>query len=145
MAVDSGAQKWLREPASEKARVVRCRPAPMALRTLLVAVAVEQRGGGVVHEHHHRRRAAHPGQPADHVDGVAQAAAAPEGLGDGEAEDAGLSQGVDAPPREGAVGVDRAGLRADDLVDDPRQRVVVVGIFILLEVIRSGGERPVQG
>ena len=61
------------------------------------------------------------------LDGVTQAAAAAERFGDGEAENAGLSQRFDTPAGEGAVSVDRGRVRADDLVDDPLERVPVVG------------------
>ena len=101
--------------------------ATYGLAYTLAGVPVDHGGGGVVHEHHHRRRSTHLRQAPDHVDGVRQSAAATKGLGDGETEYASLAKGVDAPSGKGPVGVDRAGVRADDIVKDTLKRVVICG------------------
>ena len=120
MAVPSGAQKWLREPASENASVVRCVPArwPRAPRRRR---GLDHGGGRVVHQHDHRRRATHRRPAGDDVDGVSESRAATTGLGDSKAQDAGLGQGVDTPAGKGAVGVDRGRIRADDVLNDGAQ------------------------
>ena len=130
-AVPCGAQKWLREPPSEKASVVRCRPAPIGLADVLGAVGLDHHRGGVVHQDHHRRRAAHLGELPDHVGGVgADPPPPPPTAPRRQPEDPGLAERGDglAWKRTRRVHLGRPG--SDDLVDHPPQRVLIVRHFL---------------
>ena len=71
----SDTQKWLREPTSQNASVLRCLPAAIAVARLERSVRFDHRGRGEVHAHDHRGRAALAREPLDERSGFGEAGA----------------------------------------------------------------------
>jgi hypothetical protein len=113
--VPSGAQNWLREPASEKARVLRCRPAAQRL----AAELLEDRGARVVHAGDHGGGAAGAGEALHDQRGAARAVAEAADLDGGDqAEQAGLAERGDGGGGELGVRVELDGAGGDDFGGD---------------------------
>ena len=119
----TGAQKWLREPASENASVVRCSPAAISRSTTVLTAAGGQRGDAAeVHRHHHGRGAADGTELAHHDSrGLKALAATAQPRRHRQRQNSGRLQGLDLPSREGAGGVDLSCTGSDHLIDDARQ------------------------
>ena len=123
VAVPNGAQKWLREPVSEKASVDRCdaggdRPADVVRAELL-----DHRSCAVVHADHHGGASAGGCEAAHDLGGVAETRPCRRRCRAGKAEQARLAEPLDGGPWERAVGVDVGGGRLDGGGDDLLEHV----------------------
>ena len=118
LAVLTGAQKWLRDPASLNASVLRCAPLAARLPDVAGAVRLEHRRAAVVHADHHRGRSAFLREASDDGGGApkAEAEAADLRRADGAQQS---SRGEGFQPRSGnALAIDRCGVRRDDVGAD---------------------------
>ena len=131
LAVPTGAQKWLRDPASLNASVLRCAPLAAASRTSRGPKRFEDGGAAVVHAHHHRGRAAFLGEASDDGRGAAEAEAEPADLrrADG-AHQAGGGQRIQRSFGKRAVLIDVRRVGADGLGANLFQRGgIVCGVW----------------
>ena len=116
MAVLTGAQKWLRDPASLKARVLRCVPRRRRLARVARATGFEHRRPAVVHADDHRRRSAFLRETPDDRGGAAEAEAKAANLGcaDG-AQQSSRRERLHCAFRKRTLPINRCRVRPDDV------------------------------